>query len=542
VALIRKVIAQIYAINLSDYTDYVGLYFHINKSELTCLLLTQADSHKPTGQHGLNHPAVFIEMPWLECECKAGREQGGTPSSIGASVCREGSEVYWNVPLSGLVAGIVYKVEIELFVMGHTTVSRQGNILYLSASTSSYTVRQPLFALRQKKHTLWDAYTRKTNPFQIEVRVCDMHPGLTSEEAIVGIRRLDSAANTVRVRCTDLESGEQKNMPDGGEEEWQYNFSAVVEDVGLSYSETVVALATLNRYGLDGWARSSLNTSDDDQPVSDLHIAAVVFNHKQDGRRASAEGMLRAVGFRDITFQPTYDIETLDLAALETSGRVSDNWDYHASEIGWNDVSNVSKNRYIAHALDFQDAIARHAAAADERGPAPWIAVFEDDIVLTTSPAQAHKRLVEAVRSMPRNADVLYVEWCGDDCESSLFHTKYPLISLAFKPHCSAGILFSAQGARKLERLLRPIDSTIDNMFANLCRGSVLTCYKLRLPIFTQDRKWGSALDFTKQKEVILMLQTMSLSLLILVLNLGHHTGSTLPRFQFGVVQRSHTF
>ena len=169
--------------------------------------------------------------------------------------------------------------------------------------------------------------------------------------------------------------------------------------------------------------------------------------------------------------------------------------------------------RYIAHALDFQDAIGRHATAVDgSPGASSWIAVFEDDIVLTTSPVQAHKRLVEAVSSLPRNADVLYVEWCFDRCEESRFHTSYPLISLAFEPHCSAGILFSTQGARKLDRLLRPIDSTIDNMFANLCRESAVICYKLRLPILTQDRKWGSAVDFKKQKVVSLILYSVSLS------------------------------
>ncbi len=125
---------------------------------------------------------------------------------------------------------------------------------------------------------------------------------------------------------------------------------------------------------------------------------------------------------------------------------------------------------------------------------------------------QAHKRLVEAVSSLPRNADVFYLEWCFDWCEESRFHTSFPLISLAFEPHCSVGMLFSAQGARKLDRLLRPIDSTIDKMFANLCRGSAVICYKLRLPIFTQDRKWGSAVDLTKKKVVSLMLYSMSLS------------------------------
>jgi hypothetical protein len=263
---------------------------------------------------------------------------------------------------------------------------------------------------------------------------------------------------------------------------------------------------------LDEWARISQNMSDDGHTVSDLHIPAVVFNHKQDGRRAFVEGMLRAVGFRDITFQPTYEIATLDLAALENSGRLSANWDYFVKEqMGWKYVSNASKMRYIAHALDFQDVIERHAGAVDgSPGASSWIAVFEDDIVLTTSPVHAHRRLFEAVSGLPRNADVLHVEWCFDWCEESRFHTEYPLISLASQPHCSAGVLFSTQGARKLDKLLRPIDSTIDNMLANLCRQSAVICYKLRLPIFTQDKKWGSNFDFTKQKEVQVLFSTKS--------------------------------
>ncbi len=83
-------------------------------------------------------------------------------------------------------------------------------------------------------------------------------------------------------------------MPDGEENEWQYNFSAAIEGVRISYSETVVALAMLNRYGLDEWARIFQNMSDGGHTVPDLHIPAVFFNHEQRGRRAWAEGMLRA--------------------------------------------------------------------------------------------------------------------------------------------------------------------------------------------------------------------------------------------------------
>jgi hypothetical protein len=432
-----------------------------------------------------------------------------------ASACREGGEVYWVLSVHGLVVGFVYEILFERFVLGKENTHQWYNI-FSSSTSSSYTVRQPLSQISQQTRalsidtSLWDAYISKQDPFEIEVTVRDMHPGLTNEEALMGKRRVNSAVNTVLVRCANLESGER--MPDGAEGEWQNNFSAAAEDVRISYAETVVALAMLNRYGLDEWARNSQNLSDDGHTVSDLHIPAVVFNHKQDGRRVFVEGMLRAVGFRDITFQPTYEIATLDLAALENSGRVSVNWDYFVKEkMGWNDISNTSKMRYIAHALDFQDVIERHAAAAHiSPGAASWIAVFEDDIVLTTSPVHAHKRLVEAVSSMPRDADVLYVEWCFDSCEDTRFHTKYPLISLAPQPHCSAGVLFSTQGAIKLNRLLRTIDSTIDDMFASLCWEKTIICYKLRLPIFTQDLKWGSNVDFKKQAEVRLMFSTKS--------------------------------
>jgi hypothetical protein len=478
----------------------------------------KVDAHDATadtaGQHGLDHPGVWINIPRLECECKypgilpatsPGRKEVGAASSLEASACREGGEIHWVVSGAGLIEGYVYKIEFELSFQGNLENSletRHWQTVF-SSSRSSYTVRQPVP----------EEDIPKKVPFFVEVHVRDMHPGLTSEDAVISKIRINSAMNQVRAHCIDLESGDRTNVLLAGEEDdWKSNFSVAIQDVRVSYSETVVALAMLSRYGLDEWARNSLNMSDDDHTVSDLHIPALVFNHIQDGRRASAEGMLRAVGFRDITFQPTYDIETLDLAALVNSGRVSANWDYFVKEqMGWNDISNTSKMRYIAHALDFQDVIERHATAADgSPGASSWIAVFEDDIVLTTSPVHAHKRLVEAVSSLPRDADVLYVEWCFDTCQESSFNQKYPLISLADKPHCSAGVLFSPQGARKLDRLLRPIDSTIDNQFANLCYERAIICYKLRLPIFTQNKKWGSNVDFKKQAEVRLIFSTKS--------------------------------
>ena len=212
--------------------------------------LTQGDSHQPTagtaGQHGIDHPAISIYLPALECECKYSHGAttflpGGAASLIEANGCREGGEIDWIVPVRGLVAGFVYQIDFELSVQGERE-GRLWNSIF-STSTSSYTVRQPLTPLP------------KSDPLFIQIKVRDMHPGLTRDEALIGKRNVNSAVNALRVHCTDLESGggggeqeeeeeeEEEEEPlyssNGEEAEMQYNFSASAEDVRISFSETV---------------------------------------------------------------------------------------------------------------------------------------------------------------------------------------------------------------------------------------------------------------------------------------------------------------
>jgi hypothetical protein len=327
-------------------------------------------------QHGLDHLAVVIDLPSLECACdysntsyiSSDRERGGDESSRGGT-CRAGDQVSWMVSVIGLVQCFFDRLHFKW-----SPADEQLGALDLSISTTtsgSYAVRTP-FAERGQNGTSTFELIAQSRKLRMDVAVWDVHPGSIEEEALIGARYMDSAVNTVRVCCTDSGSGERTIVSDGEEDEWQYNLSTAIEDVRISYSEMVVALAMLNRYGLDAWARNSQNMSADGHTVLDLHIPAVVFNHKQDGRRAWAKGMMRAVGFRDITFQPTYESAALDLAALESSGRVSAHWHYFVKgQMGWNDISNASKMRYIAHALDFQDAMGRHSGAAAELAQAP---------------------------------------------------------------------------------------------------------------------------------------------------------------------------
>ena len=81
--------------------------------------------------------------------------------------------------------------------------------------------------------------------------------------------------------------------------------------------------------------------------------------------------------------------------------------------------------RYIAHALDYhaalEEAAARWRGAGRARGAGrrgkdwgEWVAIVEDDLLLTTAPRVGHERLRTALRELPMDADAMYLEWCWD--------------------------------------------------------------------------------------------------------------------------------
>ena len=171
------------------------------------------------GQHGLDHPGVVIDVPMLKCECSehettsSGREYGGDERSSEASACRVEGEVCWIVSVRGLVPSFVYEVHFQFSLQWSGENGYHWKTGFTS-STSSYTVRYPLQRIQKTRVLNIDKSVSDQGPFFVEITLRDMHPGLTSEEALIGTRRLDSAVNTVRVHCADLESGEREEPLD----------------------------------------------------------------------------------------------------------------------------------------------------------------------------------------------------------------------------------------------------------------------------------------------------------------------------------------
>jgi hypothetical protein len=283
--------------------------------------------------------------------------------------------------------------------------------------------------------------------------------------------------------------------PWGASSEWVADEVAAEEDHLSWYAATLATLEQVNRHGFHASWRTDL-------PVDALGIPVLILNHDP-SRLAATREQLDAVGLTETEVAATWTAaEGMDLGELQARGLLSPDW-HHDREQG------ITKQRYIAHALDYLAALeeaearwrgAGGAGGAGRRGKdwGEWVAIVEDDLLLTTSPQVGRERLRAALRELPLDADALYLEWCWDSCRRARFSRERRQVSQTLAPFCVAAVLYSREGVRKLIPQLAPVFSTIDDMVSLACSAGKLNCYKMRQPVFAQDLRWGSAFDAGK--------------------------------------------
>ncbi len=143
----------------------------------------------------------------FDCECTEYSDVASSNeySHVASSSCREGGQVHFNVPVRGLVPWFVYELEIKWTLRSYKLVHRWKSVVK-TTDTDSYTLREPLMQRGDDFHfgiMAWAAYKKGNDPFVIEATVRDMHPGLTSEEALIGTRNIDSSVSAVRLKCEE---------------------------------------------------------------------------------------------------------------------------------------------------------------------------------------------------------------------------------------------------------------------------------------------------------------------------------------------------
>ena len=157
--------------------------------------------------------------------------------------------------------------------------------------------------------------------------------------------------------------------------EWHRNYTAWNADLSKWYGEAPVAVEQYNHYGWDAFAF--------DEGAGDLHIKAFIFSHVRE-RRSSAYRMAAAAGFQDIEFPSTLPYQEVDLEKLKVHGEVVQDF--------MEGYTREQQQKFFAHATDYKDVIKQ----AVEEGRA-WVAMLEDDIILTAPPSVAYERIKQAV-------------------------------------------------------------------------------------------------------------------------------------------------
>ena len=113
--------------------------------------------------------------------------------------------------------------------------------------------------------------------------------------------------------------------------------------------------------------------------------------------------------------------------------------------------------------------------------------IFEDDIMIASSPVEAREKVANVLTELPSTADILYLEYCFEYCSKIDCSLPFKHISQAFKPACTAAMIFTKKGARRALRRIKTIFLGLDNMYAELISHGDLEAYLASPAIFFQD-------------------------------------------------------
>ena len=154
--------------------------------------------------------------------------------------------------------------------------------------------------------------------------------------------------------------------------------------------------------------------------------------------------------------------------------------------------SNKLNDPYVANALGHLDYI-KVIADSKKMG-----IIMEDDIVPITHYQKVGLILKQAIKELPLDADMLFLEMCYENCDkiNKISKNLYKL----YEPSCSAAILYTPTGAEKILKLCLPVFDGIDNMFPILIKKQKIIAYGIDNMLFGQDEYYGSDADRNNEK------------------------------------------
>jgi len=233
-------------------------------------------------------------------------------------------------------------------------------------------------------------------------------------------------------------------------------------------------------------------TAHSDEDVWRTPVAVMSQAHDAE-RRQNTQRLLQAIGFRNVTFPSTLKWSDINLQQMTEEGLFSRAFVQRMQQR--DDTNTAGYARYAANTLS-QILRVRDAAAANEP-----VIIMEDDLMSAGTLPLVRDRLSSTLGKLPAGADLVFLEYCFESCANLRYHPQFPRLAKAWRPSCSAAILFTVKGAQRVAQHCFPIFDVIDRMYPSLIRKGWLEAYVLSPPAFYQDNYFVSNLERnTKQR------------------------------------------
>jgi hypothetical protein len=197
-----------------------------------------------------------------------------------------------------------------------------------------------------------------------------------------------------------------------------------------------------------------------------------------DERRESSWRLLRDDGFTNVSFPDEVGWSEIDEEWMVAADLLSSSLFSRLKRHG--DTDRIGEMRYAANALTHIQRV-RTAGEANES-----IIIMEDDLMAAAPVAVVREQICRTLGNLPPTADLVYLEYCYESCSLLRYDERYPGLARASEPSCSAAILFTAQGARKVATLCLPVFDAVDRMYPQLIRKGWLEAYVMTPAAFYQ--------------------------------------------------------
>lgn len=124
----------------------------------------------------------------------------------------------------------------------------------------------------------------------------------------------------------------------------------------------------------------------------------------------------------------------------------------------------------------------------------PQFIVFEDDLMTMVPPHEIIGRLNNIIREVPAEWDMVYLEYCMEMCPL-LTQKVSNNLHKAFKPYCTAGVLYRTQSIPKFKTCMQMEKAQVDFAYVSCIRKKQLQAYIAQPPLFAQDVTMQSDLN-----------------------------------------------